>query len=136
MLSVSGAAAHLGISQNAVRNRLKRGSLKHFKRGGRVSVLVKDERPNEGLAATNGAGQHPANGAANEEGNLANGLAAVLEAKNELIADLKKQLEDAKQDKLEWQEAFKREQVLHQGAQRTLEAPTAPWWQRLLGKAT
>jgi len=149
MLSVAGAAAHLGISQNAIRNRLKRGSLKRFKRGNRIFVLVDDgqpdegnERPSEGLAATNGAGQHPANGAANEDGNLANGLAAVLEAKNEQIADLKAQLEEAKQDKQaangekrELLEALKREQTLHQSAQRALEAPKASFWQRLIGKA-
>jgi len=149
ILSVAGAAAHLGISQNAVRNRLKRGSLKHFKRGGRVSVLVRNgqpdegnERPNEGLAATNGAGQQPANGAANEEGNLANGLAAVLEAKNEQIADLKAQLEEARHDKRtandekrELLEALKREQTLHQQAQLALEAPKASFWRRLVGKS-
>ena len=162
ILSVADAATQLGISQNAVRNRLKRCSLKGIKRGNRVFVQIDDAppdegnklhrsnewiRPNEEFSAKD-TGQQPAN----EEDNLANGLAAILEAREELIASLKAQLEEAKEDKQtavnekrELLEALKREQTLHQSAQLELaevrkalpppETPKAGLLRRIFGGA-
>src|SRR3712207_2936154 len=45
MMTVAQAASHLGISAEAVRARIQRGTLEHTKEGGKVYVLL--NRPNE-----------------------------------------------------------------------------------------
>ena len=49
-LSVSEAADELGVSVDAIRSRVKRGTIAHIKRGGRVWVLLgtdQDNRPTQ-----------------------------------------------------------------------------------------
>jgi len=146
--TISEASAVLGISPDAVRNRLKRGTLKREKQGRRVFVLLDPTAANTGQAAANtdqAAGQSPAN---QRPINAANDLSAVVEAKNEEIARLVTQLghtrsdlERAGEEKASLLEALKAGQVLQKQTadrldrtQARLEAPKTSLWQRLLGK--
>ena len=129
-VTVAEAAATLGISEDAVRKRLKRGALKCEKRGRRVFVLMD---PTASKTVQDKAGP-----ASNNE---SNGLAAVIEAKNEEIARLVGLLERTSDEKDRLFQVVEREQVLRQQQQGQIDqlqarlgAPRPSLWQRLLGK--
>jgi DNA-binding Lrp family transcriptional regulator len=139
--TIAEASAVLGISADAVRNRLKRGTLKREKVGRRVYVIMDPTAANTGQAA----GQSPAN---QRPINTANDLAAVVQAKDEEIARLVDQLghtrsdlERAGEEKSKLLEALQAGQVLQRQSANhlerlhlQLEAPRRGFWQRLLGK--
>jgi len=120
--TIAEAAKGLGITQNAVRQRIRRGSLTATKRGRRVYVAY------EPTASTS------ADTAAKEEPRQANDLSALVKAHAEEIAHLKSQIE-AKDRQLE-ATARHLEGALTIGmAQRALEGPSGSWWRRLVGKS-
>ena len=130
-VTVAEAAATLGISEDAVRKRLKRGALRCEKRGRRVYVLMD---PTASKTVQDKAGP-----ASNSE---SNGLAAVIEAKNEEISRLVGLLERTSDEKDRLFQVVEREQVLRQQQQGQIDqlqaqigAPRPSLWRRLLGTA-
>jgi len=141
-MTVNAAAATLGISPDAVRNRLKRGTLERRKLGRRVYVLLDPSATNTDQAATKPRPTEPTNKATN-------GLEAVVKAKDEEIARLVAQverthsdLERAGDEKTKLLEALQAGQVLQKQTanhldrlQAQIEGPKrASWFSRLLGK--
>jgi len=123
--TIAEAAKGLGITQNAVRQRIRRGSLTATKRGRRVYVAY------EPTASTT------ADTAAKEEPRQANELSAVLEAKleakDEIIANLKEEISSLK-GQLDRKDGQLEAALTVNLAQRALEAPSGSWWRRLVGK--
>jgi len=111
--TIAEAAQHLGISENAVRHRVKRGSLRRWKRGGRVYVLF-----DESLAAAKYAGQDAANKAAKKA--APSGIPVLpreLEAREREIDRLASQLEQAVAREQDLREMLKTEQETAQRMQ-------------------
>jgi len=130
-VTVAEAAATLGISEDAVRKRLKRGALKCEKRGRRVFVLM-DPTVSKTVQDKTG----------HVSKNESNGLEAVVKAKDEEIARLVGLLERTSDEKDRLFQVVEREQVLRQQQQGQIDqlqarlgAPRPNLWQRLLGKA-
>jgi len=145
-LTVGQAAAALGITEGAVRSRIKRGTLPTAKEGGRVFVLL-------------GGGTSQANQATN---------ISVPADQSELIEALRDQIEDLRRERDEWREQARVADRLLSGALERippqLEAPSVarespqtveeeperaeshsatveaqegvrrPWWRRVFGR--
>jgi len=124
-LTVPKAAKALGISENAVRQRAKRGHLRTEKKGSRVYVVLSPKD----LANTH-----------EEDRGEINAFAAVIDAKDQEIGRMAQQLERAHEEKMELMESLKREQTLHQAVQNVLERqaalppPRQGFFQRMFGK--
>ncbi len=86
-LAVSEAAIELGISAEAVRSRIKRGTLRSVKEGGTVYVLLEDDQTPPDRAQT--TDQTTARSQSDST--------ALISAKDETIATLKEQLEAERQ---------------------------------------
>jgi hypothetical protein len=144
-LTVAQAAAALGITEGAVRSRIKRGTLPTVKEGGTVYVLL-------------GGGTSQANQTTNAD---------VPGAQSALIEALRDQIEDLRRERDEWREQARmtdrllsaamerippqleapsepREspETAEEGPQRTERRPTTvesqegvqrPWWRRVFG---
>jgi hypothetical protein len=144
-LTVAQAAAALGITEGAVRSRIKRGTLPTVKEGGTVYVLL-------------GGGTPQANQTTNAD---------VPGAQSALIEALRDQIEDLRRERDEWREQARmtdrllsaamerippqleapsepREspETAEEGPQRTERRPTTvesqegvqrPWWRRVFG---
>jgi len=119
-LTIAEAAAQLGLSEGAIRNRLKRGTLTRVKLGSRVFVLVDGPAINPDGQKINPGGQDPTHD-----------LQKLVEAQREEIGRLVDQLEAATKANVELLEALRREQVLHQGSQRQQALPAPSWWSRM-----
>jgi len=126
-LTVPKAAKALGISENAVRQRAKRGQIRTEKKGGRVYVVISPKD----LAKTNGEDQRETNA-----------LAAALQAKDEEIVRLVKQLEDAEKRANDAMGLVEREQAIVMSAHQRLEQlmtqkalPSPGFFARMFGKS-
>ena len=123
--TIGEASKALGISQNAVRQRIRRGSLTGTKRGRRVYVAYD---PPDSTAADTAAKEEPS-----QASELSAVLEAILEAKDEIIANLKEEIASLK-GQLDRKDRQIEGALTISMAQRTLEGPGTSWWQRLLGK--
>jgi hypothetical protein len=103
-LTVAQAAEVLGITEGAVRNRIKRGTLPNKKEGGTVFVLL-------------GGGTSQANQTPN---------AGVLGDQSELIQALRDQVEDLRQERDEWREQARITDRLLSAAMERIPAIEAP----------
>src|SRR5687768_5073238 len=146
-LSVAEAADALGVTVDAVRSRIKRGTIAHERKGGRVYVLLGDDesRPGHDL----GDDQASAQGARESEDRTA-----------ELIATLREQLQAERQAHAEArriiaglveripaieapQEASEASETVEEEPERAEPRPDKvesqetvqrPWWRRLFGR--
>ena len=130
-VTVAEAAATLGISEDAVRKRLKRGALRCERRGRRVFVLMD---PTASKTVQDKVGH--------ASKNESNGLEAIIKAKDEEITRLVGLLERTSDEKDRLFQVVEREQVLRQQQQGQIDqlqarlgAPRPSLWQRLLGTA-
>jgi excisionase family DNA binding protein len=137
-LSVSEAADELGVTVDAIRSRIKRGTITHIRRGGRVWVILGADQ-----------GDRPGNRPAQDqveysaltselrdrlryvEGQLEAERQAHAESRRLLMAALERippQLESAEtvEDASEGAESRSGTESPQEGAQR-------PWWRRLFG---
>jgi len=105
-LTVPKAAKALGISENAVRQRAKRGHLRTEKKGSRVYVVLSPKD----LAHTK-----------EEDRGETNVLAAVIDAKDQEIGRMAQQLERAHEEKIELLESMQREQAISMAAHQRIE---------------
>ena len=123
-LSITEAARHLGISEAAVRNRLRRGSLRRSKEGRRVFVVLEGEAAKADTPAAN-----------QDRPNASNELGELLASKDREIDRLVAMLEGEKAERVQLLEALHREQSISMAAvpQKALPAPRR--WRRLLGEA-
>jgi len=118
--SIAEAAARLGISENAVRQRIKRGTIAATKVGGRWQIDL-DQSTDQ-----------PTYKAAKEKTSPDSDLSALVKAKDEEISRLVAQLE-AKDRQIEAKDRQIEGALTISMAQRAIEGPKAPWWQRLIG---
>jgi hypothetical protein len=106
-LTVAQAAVRLGITEGAVRSRIKRGTLPTSKEGGNVFVLLGD--------STSQANQSP--------------NAGVPTAQSELVEALRDQIQDLRRERDEWREQARVvDRLLSAAMERIpqLEAPSEP----------
>ena len=125
IVTIAEAAARLGISENAVRQRVKRGTIAATKVAGRWRIDI--DQPTDQTA------DQPTYKAAKEKTSPDSNLSALVKAKDEEIARLVAQLE-AKDRQIEAKDRQIEGALTISLAQRALEAPKAPWWERLIGK--
>lgn len=130
--TVKEAAKRLGISEDAIRKRLRRGALKAEKRRGRLYV---DLDPDTSKTVQDKSGQ--------ESKNESNDLSGLVKAKDEEIARLIGLLERTSDEKDRLLKVVEREQILRQQQQgqidhmqAQIEPSRAGWWQRLIGKSS
>ena len=104
-LSVSDAAAKLGISVQAIHGRINRGTIEHIRENGRLYVFLPEEETHD---------QHSDN-------------AVVKEVFNSYITSLKSEIESLKEDRKSWiEEARRKDAIIMSLTQRIpeLEAPS------------
>ena len=141
-ITVAEAAATLGITEDAVRKRLKRGALKCERRGRRVYVLMDPDKSKTVQDGTGQESQTVQDKTGQMSKNESNGLDAVVKAKDEEIGRLISLLERTSDEKDRLLQVVEREQVLRQQQQGQIDqlqaqigAPRPSIWQRLIGKA-
>ncbi|MEE8189887.1 MAG: hypothetical protein V3T80_11810 [Kiloniellales bacterium] len=120
-LSVNTAAERLGITPDAVRSRIKRGTLWAIRRHGRVQVVLKDpppRRPAAGGHPTNGAAQEAANGAA---GGAVERLRGELAQAKRRLMELRRERDRLLQQLERQQGMLDREFALREGLQKHLD---------------
>ena len=145
-LSVAEAADALGVTVDAVRSRIKRGTIAHERKGGRVYVLLgaDESRPGHDL----GADQAGAQGARESEDRTAELIATLreqLQAERQahaearrIIAGLVERIPaiEAPQEASEAAETVEEEPERPEPRPATVESQESvqrPWWRRVFG---
>ncbi len=122
-LTVSQAAAALGISAEAVRQRIKRGTVEYEKVGGTVYVFVETDRTRQDADTT---GDRTADSTSDSTGDRTEARTELVEELREHIADLREQLREEQQANREEREANRENRRIIAGLiERTPELPAA-----------
>lgn len=137
-LTVQQAAAHLGISEGAVRNRIKRGTLRSEREAGRVYVLLagpanRDESNDESQLVAVLREQLQAERQAHSEARRL--LAAALERipAIEAPASPERESPETVEEASEGAEPRPSTEGSRAGAQGAQSEVRRPWWRRVLG---